>query len=88
MAGSPHRVAILPYRSYTVSTEIILALVPWLAILACPLMMVFMMRGMSGKTCNEKPAEAQGTEDTNEQIRQLQARLAELEANRETTEIA
>lgn len=71
------------------STEIILALVPWLAILACPLMMVFMMRGMSGgKSCHQKPPEAQGTEDTNEQIRQLQARIAELEANRETTEIA
>ena len=69
------------------STEIILALVPWLAILACPLMMIFMMRGMSGGSCHQKQG-AQGPDDTNDQIRQLQARIAELEANHETTEIA
>ncbi|MDQ3389177.1 MAG: DUF2933 domain-containing protein [Gemmatimonadota bacterium] len=70
------------------STEFVLALVPWLAILAGPLMMVVMMRGMSGKSCHQKPARAQGMEDTYEQIRQLQARIAELEGHSQTTEIA
>jgi hypothetical protein len=70
------------------STEFVFALVPWLAILACPLMMLVMMRGMSGKSCHQKPARAQGMENTNEQIHRLRARITELEGNRETTEIA
>ena len=67
--------------------ETIWMIVPWLAVLACPLMMLVMMRMMPGSSCHQRTASAQGDENTNEQIRQLQARISELEANRETTEV-
>ena len=65
------------------STEILLAIVPWLAVLACPLMMLVMMRMMPGGSCHKKPAGEEG----NEEIRRLQARVAELESRTETTEV-
>lgn len=68
--------------------ETLLLITPWLAVLACPLMMLLMMRMMPGGSCDRKPQVAQGSDETSDQIRQLQARIAELEANRETTEIA
>lgn len=68
--------------------ETLLLITPWLAVLACPFMMLVMMRMMPGGGCHKKPQEAQGSYETSDQIRQLQARIAELEVKRETTEIA
>lgn len=67
--------------------EMISALVPWLAVLACPLMMLIMMRAMPGGSCHRKPADAQGTESANEEISRLQARVLELEANSGSREV-
>ena len=39
------------------NVEIFWAIVPWLAILVCPLMMLFMMWGMPGGACHKRPAE-------------------------------
>lgn len=66
----------------------ILTVLPWLAILACPLMMLFMMRAMPGGSCHSKAQPARGTDDETEEIRRLQARVAELEARNRPTEIA
>ena len=52
----------------------------WLALLACPLMMLLCMRGMFGRACHkDEPADAERLEA---EIRTLQARLAELESER------
>lgn len=64
-------------------TTLVTIALPWLLILACPLLMVWMMRGMS---CHQQQAATDvgpaGT-DASEDIRLLQARIAELEAERE-----
>ena len=61
--------------------EMLFLILPWLAILACPLMMFVMMRMMPGASCHQRTAGAQANEGTNQEIRQLQARIAELESN-------
>lgn len=66
--------------------------VPWLAILACPLLMMWMMHGgMSGArrdmehTAAEGSAPAHGRADvsTEAEIEELRTRLAQLERRRE-----
>lgn len=66
---------------------------PWLFILACPLVMLWCMRGMSGKSCDEKATGAGGSElgvvasgGRDEEIALLRARLARLEAQHEKQE--
>ena len=72
------------------SIDIFVAFLPWLAILACPVVMFWMMRGMSGGQC---PTQAKGGsqpgvvhtdtgERVDDEIHQLRARLARLEAAR------
>lgn len=63
--------------------ETFLTFVPWLAVLACPVLMFWMMRGMSGGGCHKRPAEAHAGD---EEIRQLKARLAELEEKKSWSE--
>ena len=73
------------------------AILPWLAILACPLLMFWMMRGMGhGGGCGSHrpttgmrtdagaPAEDQATDE----VAQLKARLARLEAQQRETKVA
>ena len=72
--------------------ELLLSLVPWLAILACPVMMLLMMRGMAhGGSCGPhgRPGEpddgatrmtAPLPRSREEEIDALQARLARLTA--------
>ena len=60
--------------------EWFLAFLPWLAILACPLVMFWMMRGMHGGACNNEQAPARA--DVNSEVAQLRQRLARLEAQR------
>ena len=67
--------------------ETFLWIVPWLALLACPLMMLVMMRMMPGASCHRRPADAQGSDGNDEEIRQLQARIAELEAKNQAAEV-
>ena len=67
--------------------ETLLLIVPWLAILACPVMMFVMMRMMPGASCHRRPADAQGSEGNQEEIRQLQARIAELETRNQAAEV-
>lgn len=64
--------------------ETLLLITPWLAVLACPLMMLVMMRLMPGSSCHPKAQGDQGSDDSNDRILQLQARIAELETARET----
>lgn len=66
--------------------ETLLLIVPWLAILACPVMMLVMMRAMPGASCHRRPADAQGSDGNQEVIRQLQARVAELETREQAVE--
>jgi predicted NAD/FAD-binding protein len=70
------------------NTEIFWAIVPWLAVLACPAMMLFMMRGMPGGSCHKQPAEAKVSGGADDEIRRLQARVAELEARNRLTEVS
>ena len=70
------------------NTEMFWAIVPWLAVLACPAMMLFMMRGMSGGSCHKQPAEAKLSGISDEEIQRLQARVAELEARDRLTEVS
>lgn len=67
--------------------ETLLLIVPWLAILGCPVMMFVMMRMMPGASCHRRPADAQGNEGAHEEIRQLQARIAELETRNRAAEV-
>lgn len=69
--------------------ELVLGVLPWLLILACPLSMWWMMRGMShGESCgktkhvgNEGPRLAVlSARSTEQEIRELRERLARLEA--------
>ena len=64
------------------------AVLPWLFLLACPLVMFWMMRGMGGGACHkEKGASdrdhhgATGA-DSAEEIRALQERITQLESER------
>jgi len=75
------------------NSEWILAVVPWLAVLACPAIMFWMMRGGSGRSCHgdagaegdaEKGQPRQG--DRAEEIRALKARVEELEARARSEE--
>lgn len=73
------------------SIDFFVALLPWLAILACPLVMVWMMRGMSGEQCHPQAKSGSRPDivksDTgvavDDEIQQLRARLARLEAARQ-----
>lgn len=67
--------------------ETLVLIVPWLAILACPVMMFVMMRMTPGASCHRRPADAQGSEGSREEIRQLQARIAELETRNQAAEV-
>ena len=64
-------------------TTLVAVALPWLWVLACPLLMLWMMRGMS---CHQQQATTDGVPagaDPSKDIRLLQARIAELEADRE-----
>ena len=61
--------------------EMLFLILPWLAILACPLMMFVMMRMMPSASCHQRAAGAQENQGTEQKIHQLQARIAELESN-------
>lgn len=72
------------------SWELMLGLLPWLLLLACPLAMFWMMRGMShggasGKTTHsgESGLKAVPVRTQDEEIRQLRERLAHVEAERQ-----
>lgn len=62
--------------------EWFLAFLPWLAIVACPLVMFWMMRGMHGGACDKGQAPARV--DADSEVAQLRQRLARLEAQRST----
>ena len=58
---------------------LILAALPWLLLLACPLAMWWMMRGMgNGGHCGEM-AEAEANGRAEGEVARLRARVAELE---------
>lgn len=59
------------------SLDWILAALPWLALLACPAMMFWMMRGGSGRSCHGD-TDAPRDGDKKQEIRALKARLEEL----------
>ncbi len=65
------------------NTEIFWTIVPF-AVLA--LLMLFMMRG--SHACHKQPAEAKVSGGADEEIRRLQARVAELEARNRLTEVS
>jgi hypothetical protein len=67
-------------------TTLIFAALPWLFVLACPLTMWWMMRGMSHGGCDKQPAEARAPGHREGEIRQLKTRLAELEKEKQGTE--
>ena len=67
--------------------ETFLWIVPWLALLACPLMMLVMMHMMPGTSCDRRTADAQGSDGNDKEILQLQARIAELEAKNQAAEV-
>lgn len=72
------------------SIGILVAILPWLALLACPVVMFWMMR-MSRGQCHTQAKEGsqpdRGNTDTgakvDDEIHQLRARLARLEAARD-----
>lgn len=74
--------------------EIVLGLLPWLLILACPLSMWWMMRGMPhGSSSGEENAGEEGfrravvpARNAEQEIWELRARLARLEAEGQTVE--
>ena len=76
------------------SSELVIGFLPWLLLLACPLSMFWMMRGMShGESCGSQAKETSGSapaavpvSNPDEDIRVLKERLARLEAHRETSE--
>ena len=68
-------------------SDIIQAVLPWVAVLACPLLMLLCMRGMFGRGCHkeEEEADTAGTSSSGSaeaEIRVLKERLARLEAER------
>ena len=74
--------------------ELIIGFLPWLLLLACPISMFWMMRGMSqGESCSSQTKETNGTapaavsvSNPDEEIRVLKERLVRLEAQRQTSE--
>lgn len=82
--------------------EWFLALLPWLALLACPVVMFWMMRGMHGGSCDKAQASGAAgarhasavdghpvaikSEDISSEMAQLRERLARLEARRAQVE--
>ena len=78
--------------------EWLLFLLPWLALLACPVLMFWMMRGMHGGSCGKEQATTgDGTpataatgprsEDVSTEITHLRQRLAQREAQRAATNV-
>ena len=75
------------------SWELMIGLLPWLLILACPISMFWMMRGMShGGACGGQRKDTEGSpvvvpvRNPDEEIRLLKERLARLEATRQRPE--
>lgn len=76
------------------SWELIVAFLPWLLVLACPLSMFWMMRGMSqGESCGSDKEHKNGlipatvpVSSRDEEIRALKERLAHLEAQHQPAE--
>ena len=74
--------------------ELIIGFLPWLLLLACPLSMFWMMRGMShGESCGSQTKETSGPapaavplSNPDEEMRVLRERLARLEVQRQTSE--
>lgn len=71
-------------------SELIQTVLPWVAVLACPLLMLLCMRGMFGRGCHKEEEEDRGTagmrsrgpQDLEAEIHGLKERLAHLEAER------
>ena len=65
-------------------TTLIAVALPWLFILACPVAMWWMMRGMN---CHQKQAGADGNQAgaKTDEVRRLEERIAQLESDRERT---
>ena len=66
-------------------TTLVAIALPWLFILACPVAMWWMMRGMN---CHQQQAGADAAEagtNTDEEVRLLKERIAQLEADRDRT---
>ena len=64
-------------------TSLIAVALPWLFILACPLAMWWMMRDMS---CHQQQSGADGAKtaaNKSEEVRRLEDRIAQLEADRD-----
>lgn len=74
--------------------ELIIGFLPWLLLLACPLSMFWMMRGMShGESCGDETKNSNGlapatapASNPDEEMRVLKERLARLEAQRQHSE--
>lgn len=67
------------------TTTLVAVALPWLFILACPVAMWWMMRGMN---CHKQQAGADAAEavtNTDEEVRLLKERIAQLEADRDRT---
>ena len=71
-------------------SEFILGVFQWLAVLACPIMMLLCIRGMSDRGCHRQDQPGAGKSSTGSElpenheaeIRELKARLARLESDR------
>ena len=65
-------------------TTLLAVTLPWLFILACPVAMWWMMRGMN---CHQQKAGADGTQAgaKTDEVRRLEERIAQLESDRERT---
>lgn len=64
-------------------TTLAALVLPWLFILACPVAMWWMMRGMN---CHQQQSGAEAGHagrNTNEEVRLLKERIAQLEADRD-----
>lgn len=76
------------------SRELITAFLPWLLLLACPLSVFWMMRGIShGESCGKQTKDenaltpaAVPVSNPDEEIRVLKKRLARLEAQSQPSE--
>jgi len=63
-------------------------LLPYLTLLACPLMMLFCMRGMRGMGQQQTQAEPKPEQSTNDQrIAQLEREVADLRLERELADL-
>lgn len=75
------------------SWELITGVLPWLLFLACPLFMLWMMRGMShSESCGKQPeddgmkAAATPAGGKDEEVRLLKERIARLETDKTVME--